>query len=291
MLEYNKLINNNTLKILFSSLIIASVLILFIDLLYPLGEDQRIALRIFDLAVVALLGLDFLARLKSSQSRSHFILRHLYEFPALIPLLVTGAVDSSSFLFYIRLIALFRVVRLYNIMQYVEGSELVILASMSVVSVLFGGFAIYIVEAGQPDSSINNIPDAIWWSIETITTVAYGEYYPVTYEGRLIATIMMITAIAFLWTFVGLLGSRFVAKRITKKEKEKEDRDKDKDEDKYVGSSTNNSYKPTSVVHETKLMVKKRIDEIETMGKDDLEALITIIRSLNGNTKFSEKIG
>src|SRR5215203_2318207 len=279
MLEYNKLINNNTLKILFSSLIIASVLILFIDLLYPLGEDQRIALRIFDLAVVALLGLDFLARLKSSQSRSHFILRHLYEFPALIPLLVTGAVDSSSFLFYIRLIALFRVVRLYNIMQYVEGSELVILASMSVVSVLFGGFAIYIVEAGQPDSSINNIPDAIWWSIETITTVAYGEYYPVTEEGRFIASIMMFSAIAFLWTFVGLLGSRFVSRRITKKDKEKDT------------SLPNDSENPTSVVYETKLMVKKRIDEIETLGKDDLEALITIIRSLNGNKKVSEEIG
>jgi hypothetical protein len=38
-------------------------------------------------------------------------------------------------------------------------------------------------------------------------------------------------------------------------------------------------------------MVKKRIDEIETLGKDDLEALITIIRSLNGNKKVSEEIG
>ena len=278
-LEYNKFTKNNALKIFFSSLIIASVLILFIDLLYPLSEDQRIALRTFDLAVVVMLGLVFLARLKSSQNRSHFILRHLYELPALIPLFLTGTADDSSLLYYVRLIALFRVVRLYNIMQYVEGSELIILASMSAVSILFGGFAIYLVEAGQPDSSINSIPDAIWWSIETITTVAYGEYYPVTEEGRLIASIMMFSAIAFLWTFVGLLGSRFVSRRITKKDKEKDT------------SLPNDSETPTSVVYETKLMVKKRIDEIETLGKDDLEALITIIRSLNGNKKVSEEIG
>ena len=273
--EYDKFTKNNVLKIFFSSLIIASVLILFVDLLYPLSENQRIALRVFDLAVVVLLGLDFLARLKSSQNKSHFILRHLYELPALIPLFLTGTADDSSFLYYVRLIALFRVVRLYNIMQYVEGSELIILASMSAVSILFGGFAIYIVEAGQPDSSINSIPDAIWWSIETITTVAYGEYYPVTEEGRLIASIMMFSAIAFLWTFVGLLGSRFVTRRITKKDT----------------SLPNDSENPTSVVYETKLMVKKRIDEIETLGKDDLEALITIIRSLNGNKKVSEELG
>ena len=276
-LEYDKFTRNNVLKIFFSALIIASVLILFVDLLYPLNENQRFALRIFDLAVVALLGLDFLIRLKSSENRPHYVLRHLYEFPALIPLFLTGTADDSSFLYYVRLIALFRVVRLYNIMQYVEGSELIILASMSAVSILFGGFAIYIVEAGQPDSSINSISDAIWWSIETITTVAYGEYYPVTEEGRFIASIMMFSAIAFLWTFVGLLGSRFVSRRIAKKDKDT--------------SLPNDSENPTSVVFETKRMVKKRIDEIETLGKDDLEALITIIRSLNGNKKVSEKMG
>jgi voltage-gated potassium channel len=219
--------------------------------------------------------MDFLARLKSSRNRSSFILKHLYEFPALIPLFLTGAADGSSLLHYIRLIALFRVVRLYDIMLYVDGNELIILASMSAVSILFGGFAIYIVEAGEPDSSINNISDAMWWSIETITTVEYGEYYPVTYLGRLIASIMMFTAIAFLWTFVGLLGSRFVAKRITKKEKDT--------------SQPNDSDKPTSAVYETKSMIKKRIDEIETLGKDDLESLIIIIRSLNSDKKAAEK--
>ena len=273
MVEYNKLIENNNLKIFFASLIIASVLVVFVDLLYPLNENQRTVLRIFDLAVVVMLALDFLTRLNSSQNKSRFILRHLYELPALIPLFLTGTTDGSSLLYYIRLIALFRVVRLYNIMLYINGSELIILASMSAVSILFGGFAIYIVESGQPDSSINNIADAMWWSIETITTVAYGEYYPVTDLGRLIASIMMFTAIAFLWTFVGLVGSRFVAKRISKKEKDISDSDK-----------------PTSVVYETKSMVKRRIDEIETLGKDDLEALITIIRSLNSDKKISDKI-
>jgi voltage-gated potassium channel len=190
-------------------------------------------LRIFDLAVVVILGLDFVTRLKFSKNKSKFILRHLYEFPAMIPLLVTGTADSSSLLYYIRLIALFRVVRLYNIMSYVDGSEIIILASMSAVSILFGGFAIYIVEAGHPEASINNIADAMWWSIETITTVAYGEYYPITNAGRVIASVMMFAGIAFLWTLVGLVGSRFVAKRITKKVDES-------------GSSNNNNLLRTS---------------------------------------------
>jgi voltage-gated potassium channel len=109
----------------------------------------------------------------------------------MIPLFVTGTVDGSSLLSYIRLIALLRVVRLYNIMSYIDDNEFVILASMSAITILFGGFAIYIAEAGHPDASINNIGDAMWWSIETITTVAYGKYYPITYTGRVIAAVMM----------------------------------------------------------------------------------------------------
>jgi hypothetical protein len=88
MEEVNKLVKSNKLLIIVSSLIIASVLVVFVDLLFPLSENQRMVLRIFDLAVVVILGLDFVMRLKFSNNRSKFILRHLYEFPAMIPLFI-----------------------------------------------------------------------------------------------------------------------------------------------------------------------------------------------------------
>jgi voltage-gated potassium channel len=112
----------------------------------------------------------------------------------------------------------------------------------------------------------------MWWSIETITTVAFGEYYPITYAGRVIASLMMFAAIAFLWTLVGLVGSRFVANRITKKEEKSR-------------GSNNNLLRSTSVVDETKTMIKNKIDDIENLGEEDLESLVTIIRSLNGSKK------
>jgi voltage-gated potassium channel len=262
---------SNKIGIIVSLLTIASVLVVFIDLIFPLTAIQELVLRTFDLAVVVILALDFVARLRSSKNKRKFILRHLYEFPAMIPLFLTGTADSSSLLYYVRLIALFRVIRLYNIMSYVDGSELIILASMSAVCIIFGGFAVVLFEAGAPDSTIDTIPDAMWWSIETITTVAYGEYYPVTLGGKVVASFMMFAAIAFLWTFVGALGSRFVAKRVAKKVESQ--------------SSSGDSDTPSSVVDETKEMVKKRIDQIETLEERDFEALITIIRTLYSNKK------
>jgi hypothetical protein len=64
MEEKNKLVRSNKLRIIVSSLIIASVLVVFIDVLFPLTEMQRMVLRIFDLVVVVILGLDFVVRLK-----------------------------------------------------------------------------------------------------------------------------------------------------------------------------------------------------------------------------------
>jgi voltage-gated potassium channel len=264
---------SNKKGIIMSLLIISSVFVVFVDILYPLTSTQTLVLRTFDLGVVVILALDYAVRLRSSTNKRKFFLRHLYELPAMIPLFLTGAADSTSFLHYIRLIALFRIIRLYNIMSYVDGSELIILASMSAICIIFGGFAVFIFEAPAPDSNIETLPDSMWWSIETITTVAYGEYYPVTPEGKVVASVMMFAAIAFLWTFVGALGSRFAEKRAAKR---------GETQNPTSGSDSDN---PNSVVDATKTMVKKRIDRIGSLEEKDFEALITIIRSLYSNEK------
>ncbi|MGA7544151.1 MAG: ion transporter [Nitrososphaeraceae archaeon] len=264
---------SNKKGIIMSLLIISSVFVVFVDILYPLTSTQTLVLRTFDLAVVVILVLDYVARLRSSTNKRKFFLRHLYELPAMIPLFLTGAADSASFLRYIQLIALFRIIRLYNIMSYVDGSELIILASMSAICIIFGGFAVFIFEAPAPDSNIETLPDSMWWSIETITTVAYGEYYPVTPEGKVVASVMMFAAIAFLWTFVGALGSRFAEKRAAKR---------GETQNSTSGSDSDN---PNSVVDDTKTMVKKRIDRIGSLEEKDFEALITIIRTLYSNEK------
>jgi voltage-gated potassium channel len=266
-------LKSNKKGIVMSLLIISSVLVVFVDILYPLTPTQTLVLRTFDLGVVVILALDYVARLRSSTNKRKFFLRHLYELPAMIPLFLTGAADSTSLLHYVRLIALFRIIRLYNIMSYIDGSELIILATMSAICVIFGGFAVFIFEAPAPDSNIETLPDSMWWSIETITTVAYGEYYPVTPEGKVVASVMMFAAIAFLWTFVGALGSRFAEKRAAKRGETQ------------TPTSDSDAVKPNSVIDDTKTMVKKRIDRIGSLEENDFEALITIIRTLYKNEK------
>ncbi len=57
-------------------------------------------------------------------------------------------------------------------------------------------------EAKNPNSSIKTPDQALWWAVDTITTVAYGEYYPVTFWGKIVASLVMFVGIGMLWAVV-----------------------------------------------------------------------------------------
>ncbi len=62
----------------------------------------------------------------------------------------------------------------------------------------------------DPESNIKTAEDALWWAFATITTVGYGDCYPVTWEGRLIATILMCAGVGLFGTFSAFLAAWFI---------------------------------------------------------------------------------
>lgn len=77
--------------------------------------------------------------------------------------------------------------------------------------IIFSSIAILEVE-DAPESNIKTAEDAIWWTYTTITTVGYGDKYPVTTEGRLIAMTLMTFGVGLFGTFTAYISSMFVMK-------------------------------------------------------------------------------
>jgi voltage-gated potassium channel len=75
-------------------------------------------------------------------------------------------------------------------------------------TIIFCSLTILQVET-DPNSNIKTAEDAIWWSYCTITTVGYGDRFPVTTEGRIIGGILMTVGIALFGTFTSLMASKF----------------------------------------------------------------------------------
>lgn len=69
--------------------------------------------------------------------------------------------------------------------------------------------AVSVLEAEQnvDGASITNFGDAVWWSLATVTTVGYGDMYPITDEGRLVATFLMIVGISLFGALTALLAA------------------------------------------------------------------------------------
>jgi voltage-gated potassium channel len=67
-----------------------------------------------------------------------------------------------------------------------------------------------------PTSNIKTAEDAIWWSYVTITTVGYGDKFPVTTEGRIIGVILMTAGVGLFGTLTGFISSWFLTDKNNK---------------------------------------------------------------------------
>ena len=121
--------------------------------------------------------------------------------------------------------------RLYRLL---EIDPLVIPLILIVLIIFFGGIGVYLAEHKHQGANITNLGDAFWWAIETVTTVGYGDYTPITLVGRVIAVLVMFSGIGMVLTLVGITSQRRIKKmesrleEISKKRESRENMDKDK---------------------------------------------------------------
>jgi voltage-gated potassium channel len=75
----------------------------------------------------------------------------------------------------------------------------------------FGGLAILYVEASSPEANITSASDAVWYVYVTITTVGYGDQYPVSATGRILGALIMTVGVGLFGTITAFLANIFVA--------------------------------------------------------------------------------
>ena len=134
--------------------------------------------------------------------------------------------------------------------------SVVILAAAAFFIIFVGGFGVFLVEHGHPGANITRYSDAVWWAVVTLATVGYGDYYPVTAVGRIIAIFMMISGVGIF----ALLVATFARRRLQKAE-----------------SRLRSVTKPDQ---EAKTAIKTKVDGIETLTEEDFDTLIVEIKSL-----------
>jgi len=145
--------------------------------------------------------------------------------------------------------------------RILEKYPVVVPAILAILVVFFGGIGVYMVEHNHQSANITNLGDAFWWAIVTITTVGYGEFFPVTFVGRVIGVLVMLTGIGTAVIIVTIFSDRRL-KGLEARLKPKTDAH------------------PSLFSAETKTNIKAKIDALEKLTEEDLNNLITMMKSL-----------
>lgn len=168
-----------------------------------LAGDLRSMLRALSWTVWVAFSVDFLIRLYLAENRGWYALRRWYD----VVLIVLPMFRALRLL---RLLALMRMLN-RSMAGSLSGKASVYVAGTAALTSVLAAVAVLDVEQHAPGANITEFGDALWWSVVTVTTVGYGDFYPVTLQGRLVAVALMIMGISLVGTLTAAVASAFVA--------------------------------------------------------------------------------
>jgi voltage-gated potassium channel len=199
----------NLLIIILSFYVLSSLLI---ETFFTLPKEISKVLNYVDNLICVIFLFDFTLRFKKAENKLKFMKWGWVDLISSIP--TFDFMRAGRLLRLIRLIRLIRAFRsTRHIVEHIFKNKMQgTLTSVTIISVLmllFSSIAILQFETA-PNSNIKTAEDAIWFSYSTITTVGYGDKYPVTTEGRIIAAILMTVGVGLFGTFTAFVSSWFV---------------------------------------------------------------------------------
>ncbi|XP_058246291.1 potassium voltage-gated channel, KQT-like subfamily, member 2a isoform X9 [Hemibagrus wyckioides] len=127
----------------------------------------------------------------------------------------TSAIRSLRFLQILRMLRMDRRAgtwKLLGSVVYAHSKELITAWYIGFLCLILASFLVYSVEKDNNSSMFETYADALWWGLITLTTIGYGDKYPVTWNGRLIAATFSLIGVAFFALPAGILGSGFALK-------------------------------------------------------------------------------
>ena len=184
------------------------------------------------LAINALLSvifvIDFLYRLFTAPSKSDYFLRQF----GWADLLASLPIKQFKVLRIFRLLRVVRLMRTLGTRRILRsligdraGSALLTLLLMGILVLEFGSLAMLNYEQHEIGSNITSASDAIWYVLVTISTVGYGDRFPITLSGRILGATIILIGVGIFGTFTGYLANLFLAPKKADDEEQEIDAD------------------------------------------------------------------
>lgn len=198
-------------------LIILSLISFSLSTLPDLAESTRRWLRYFEIFSVMVFTAEYLLRIYVAERKLGYIFSFfgLVDFFAILPFYLSRAVDLRS----LRILRLFRVFRLIKILRFQRAieryqkafrkikAELVVFMAATGFMLYIAAVGIYYFEHQAQPEAFKSVFHSLWWAVATLTTVGYGDIYPVTAGGKLFTSLVLVVGLSVVAMPAGLFAS------------------------------------------------------------------------------------
>ncbi len=199
------------------ALILLSLVTFSLETLPDLSDAVRRWLYYAEVATVAIFTVEYILRFVVADKKSAFVFSFfgIVDLAAILPFYVASGIDLRS----IRAVRLLRLLRAFKLVRYskavsrihrallIAREELILFGFVSLMLLYFAAVGIYYFEnEAQPDS-FSSVFTSFWWAVCTLTTVGYGDVYPITTGGRVFTFIVLMIGLGLVSVPAGLMAS------------------------------------------------------------------------------------
>lgn len=198
-------------------LIIVSIVNFTILTLPNLSTKTQEIINGLEVFCVAVFTIEYLLRIYAAKSRVRFFFSFfgLVDLIAILPFYLALGMDLKS----LRAIRLFRILRLFKFLRYgntlekmkksfnIIKRELFLFTLATLLLLYFSSIGIYYFENEAQPEVFTSLFDAMWWSVATLTTVGYGDVYPITNGGKIFASAIVFIGLGLVAIPTGLIAS------------------------------------------------------------------------------------
>ena len=219
-------------ELFLQGVIFLSLLDFAFETLPDLSETQTRWVRVVEIFTISIFTLEYLVRAIFSRHRSKYIFGFfgIIDLISILPFFLGMVIDLRS-LRAIRMLRLFRILKLARYSRairrlhrafVISREEIVLFAVSALIMIYLAGVGIYYFEHEAQPKVFRSMFDGLWWAVATLTTVGYGDSYPITAGGRLFTFLILIIGLGIIAVPTGMVASALSKARQAEDEEEKE---------------------------------------------------------------------
>ena len=217
IVDDNTRLSGKVFDYVIQSLILLSLVSFSVDTLPGNPDRLNVALRIIEVVCVVVFSIEYVLRIYVAQKPFKYIFSFygLIDLIAILPFYISRTIDLRS----LRVFRVFRIFRALKLIRYnralrrfhiafrIIREELILFAILSAIMIFLSASGIYFFENKTQPELFRSIFHSLWWAIVTLTTVGYGDVYPVTVGGKIFTFFVLIVGIGIVTVPAGLVAS------------------------------------------------------------------------------------